>query len=194
MAMLLVLTLLATGTGDARPAYVTYESDRGPMLLGVVERADILEHFPDWPEELEGWQPDSTAVAHLAELDAPVLVRCVLGTWCEDSRREVPRFWRIMDALPDSVPLALEMVAVGRADDRKATEKLAELGLGDDYRSTHDVTAVPTFVFLDHQGRELGRIVETPDAGLAVDTVRVLEQCGVLRQASGGGGMHFRRE
>jgi len=73
-----------------------------------------------------------------------------------DSRRELPRFFAIMDAsgLPDS---RLTMVGVDRT--KKDAEGLAE---------KWSVTRVPTFVFLAGGG-ELGRVVERVPAGTTLE-------------------------
>jgi thiol-disulfide isomerase/thioredoxin len=75
-----------------------------------------------------------------------------MGTWCPDSKRELPRFFATMEAagIGDSV---LTMVGVDR------TKKDAE-GLTEQW----NITRVPTFVFL-RDGREFGRFVERTPAG-----------------------------
>jgi hypothetical protein len=83
----------------------------------------------------------------------------------------VPRFWKLLDAV-DNPHLALRMLAVGRSADAAAAEALSGLGHGDP-RDRWDVELVPTFVFRLH-GREIGRIVETPEASLEADAVRIL--------------------
>jgi hypothetical protein len=154
------------------PRHVSYDSDRGPLLLGPVAAADILAVYPDWPEELAGWQPDSVAVAELAAVTTPTDILCVMGTWCGDSQREVPRFWRLL-ADAGNPNLRLNMVAVGRAGDDAADRVLADLGLGGGYRAEHGIEKVPTFIF-SQGGRELGRIVETPVVSLGADAAGIL--------------------
>jgi hypothetical protein len=179
-----LLAVLAVGALAARagdpppvtpveaPRHVSYDSDRGPLLLGPVEAADILAAFPDWPEELEGWQPDAAAVAELAAVTTPTDILCVMGTWCGDSQREVPRFWRLL-ADAGNPNLRLNMVAVGRTGDDGADRVLADLGLGGDYRAEYGIEKVPTFIF-SQEGLEVGRIVETPVVSLAADAAGIL--------------------
>lgn len=174
---------LSANAGDppavAALGFVQHESDRGPLLLGRVDAADILAALPDWPEELDGWQPDATVVAALGAIATPTDILCVLGTWCEDSQREVPRFWRLLEAAGNP-HLRLSMVAVGRAGDPVANQTLADLGFGEDYRAEHGIEKVPTFVF-SHDGREIGRIVETPAVSLEVDAAGILGGAGLLQ-------------
>ncbi len=188
LVLLLVPAAALAGPGAETPAggghcpaeAVLFPSARGLELLGHVNEALIATHFPDWSQELEGWAPDSAAVTTLAKVDEPVDILCVLGTWCGDSRREVPRFWRLL-AGARNPRLELAMVAVGRADDADAREALAGLHVSetDDYRAEYRITNVPTFI-VSHGGEEIGRIVETPTVSLGADLVAILAQAGVL--------------
>jgi thiol-disulfide isomerase/thioredoxin len=88
-----------------------------------------------------------------------------MGTWCEDSQRELPHFYKILDHLgiPES---RLRVVALDNHPDRRKTSPDgAEQGWNIDY--------VPTFIFLKN-GKELGRIVETPLASLERDMINIL--------------------
>ena len=123
-----------------------------PPLLGHVTRAQ-LNDYESWKALMAAtYSPDAAAVATIKEKSSGVAVLLIMGTWCGDSKREVPRFFAIMDAagIPDS---ALTMVGVDRT--KKDTE-----GLTDKWT----ITRVPTFVFL-RDGKEVGRFVEKTPAG-----------------------------
>jgi hypothetical protein len=183
-AVVLVLMLFrsAAGSGqessaDAKPAaprerYTVYESERGPLLLGEVTRLDILTQFPTWTESYGSYELDQVALYRLDEIAWPVEIVCVLGTWCSDSEREVPRFWKMLDALKNE-NFTLQMLAVGRHADSTATALLADLGFAEDIRAGYDIEFVPTFIFLQY-GVEVGRIIETPRKSLESDTAAIL--------------------
>ena len=103
----------------AKPASLVYESERGRQLLGAVVREDFTTHLPDWDREYDTFAPDPAAVAVLADRSDPVRIVCVLGTWCGDSEREVPRFWKILDEALNPA-LEFSMLAVGHASDPEA--------------------------------------------------------------------------
>ena len=85
----------------------------------------------------------------------------LLGTWCGDSRREVPRFLRIADMA--GIPAdRITLVGVDRA--KKS---------GDGMSDRYPVEKVPTFIFLKG-GVEIGRIVETPAGTLEGDMLTIL--------------------
>jgi len=90
---------------------------------------------------------------------ADVLV--FFGTWCSDSRREVPHFLKIADAagIPGS---QVRLYALDRSI--KSPE-----GLTDTYR----IHRIPTIIFL-RGGTEVGRITESPRSTLEGDMVAIL--------------------
>jgi hypothetical protein len=166
-----------TPAADTAPTYLCHESDRGPLLLGTVDAGAILAAFPDWPEDLEDWLPDAAAITALRQVASSTDILCVLGTWCGDSQREVPRFWRLLE-ITANPNLRFTMVAVGRSTDAAAEQALAGLGLGASYRADHRTEKIPTFIF-SSEGREIGRIVETPQVSLEADALTILESAGL---------------
>ncbi|MEK7671115.1 MAG: thioredoxin family protein, partial [Bacteroidota bacterium] len=85
----------------------------------------------------------------------------VLGTWCSDSKREVPRFLKIVD-LSLIPPAQIQFYGVDR------TKKSSD-GVTDRYK----IERVATFIFLK-RGEEVGRIVESPKNSLEEDMLAIL--------------------
>jgi thiol-disulfide isomerase/thioredoxin len=85
-----------------------------------------------------------------------VTVLLIMATWCPDSKRELPRFFAIMDGVGMNEAM-LTMVGVDRT--KKDPEGLTE---------KWGITRVPTFVFL-RDGREVGRVVEKLPAGTTLE-------------------------
>jgi len=128
-----------------------------PPLLGHVSRAD-LKAYESWKSLFAAapYVPDPAAIAAIKSSARDVTVLLIMATWCPDSRRELPRYFAIMDAagVADST---LTMVGVDR------TKKDGE-GLTDKW----GITRVPTFVFL-RKGQEIGRVVERVPAGTTLE-------------------------
>ena len=83
------------------------------------------------------------------------------GTWCSDSRREVPHFLKIADDCGiDSSRIRL----YGLDGSKKSRD-----GLTDKYH----IDRVPTFIFLK-DGNEVGRITEKPTGTLEADMLAIL--------------------
>jgi thiol-disulfide isomerase/thioredoxin len=125
-------------------------------LLGHVTRDQVRAYAPWQPLFAEPYVPDSAAAAAIKANAEGVTVLLVMATWCPDSRREMPRFFAIMDGagIGDA---QLTMVGVDR------TKKDAE-GLTEKWA----ITRVPTFVFL-RNGQEAGRVVERTPAGSTLE-------------------------
>jgi len=90
-------------------------------------------------------------------------ITVVLGTWCPDSRREVPRFMKIVD-LWGFPKQKIHMIGVD-------LDKVAPLG----NFSLLDIQRVPTFIFYKNN-IEAGRIIETPVTSLEQDMVKILKE------------------
>lgn len=83
------------------------------------------------------------------------------GTWCSDSRREVPHLLKIADDCGiDSSRIRL----YGLDRSKKSSD-----GLTDKYH----IDRVPTFIFLKND-REVGRITEKPAGTLEADMLAIL--------------------
>ncbi|HEX5759379.1 MAG TPA: hypothetical protein VF121_09315 [Thermoanaerobaculia bacterium] len=134
-----------------------------PILTGEVTREQVEEFLPDWVQEEVAAQPDAAAVQALAAVPAGAEVTVYLGTWCSDSRRELARFWRVLDEAGGTLPFALRYVAVGR-DKNEPAALTAGAGL----------LYVPTFV-VERDGREVGRIVEAAPRGIEGDLAALLD-------------------
>lgn len=142
------------------------EKSGKPMLIGLCSKENLTNDstFSWWFEaEYDYYQPEDS-VMKLIDLNSVKIV-CVMGTWCSDSRREVPRFFKILDELKyDYNNLSLYCV------DRK---KKAE-GFDTDQ---FIIERVPTFIFYKNDS-EIGRIIETPVESLERDILNILKNVG----------------
>ena len=112
----------------------------------------------------DDYQPDPPVMEELMKTDISNLtITIVLGTWCPDSRREVPRFMKIIDLWG----FPLEKIRLIGVD----INKVAPLA---DYEAL-DIERVPTFIFYENNS-EKGRIIEVPVASLEVDSRDILNQ------------------
>jgi thiol-disulfide isomerase/thioredoxin len=130
-------------------------------LVGHVTRA-ALEDYETWKTlRAQDYTPDAAAVKAIAERGRDVAVLAIVATWCPDSKREVPRFFKIYDRA--GIDLArVTMVSVDRT--KKDAEGLTE---------KHQVLRVPTFVFF-RGGREIGRVTERAVTTLEADIAAIV--------------------
>ncbi len=66
-----------------------------PMLLGEVNREAFADTSYSWWFEsvYDMYEPDSSLIPEIADEIGNTDIKIVMGTWCSDSRREVPRFF-----------------------------------------------------------------------------------------------------
>jgi hypothetical protein len=133
-----------------------------PPLTGLVTR-EAVESFDDVWKGLraQDYEPDATGVATIRDNLKDVEVFAVVATWCPDTRRDLPRFFKIVDRAQWPMK-TITLLAVDR------TKKDAG-GLTEKW----NVTRVPTFIFT-RGGREIGRVVERPTTTLEKDIAAIL--------------------
>jgi hypothetical protein len=133
------------------------------MLIGDCVREDFQDtSFAKWfdPEYSE-YRVDTASADSLADAINNIDIVIVLGTWCSDSHREIPRFIKILDYLKyPSEKLTMKCV------DRKFKTLSSDIDI---YR----VEAVPSIIFYE-EGKELGRIIEVPDESLEKDMIKFI--------------------
>ena len=163
------LGLMALSTaGSAQVSSITSER---PTLVGTLTRTDLQRPpFAAWfDRQYSQYQPDSEMVDRLRAPLASVSIEVYFGTWCFDSRRQVPRLLRLLDALDfDDQRLLL----VGLSDRPMEFKKAP--GNPEVKRLVH---RTPTIIVL-REGTEVGRIVETPATSLEADLLAIVEGHG----------------
>lgn len=131
-------------------------------LTGVQSRwAFNQAPFNTWFDgRYDSYIPDPATVDLLKKELEGVTIRAYMGSWCGDSKREVPKFYKLMDAVGlDQSDLT--MIAVDRS-------KRQPVELVDGY----NVVRVPTFIFY-RNGTEIGRYVERPRESLEQDILKI---------------------
>jgi thiol-disulfide isomerase/thioredoxin len=133
-------------------------------LLGYFtrNRMSMPPHSEWFTSGYEEYQADADVLNKLKNIDKNNLViTIVLGSWCPDSRREVPRFMKIIDQW--SYPY--ENITFIGVDD----QKIAPIGNFEEL----EIKRVPTFIFFKNN-IEAGRIIEVPETSLEQDMVNIL--------------------
>jgi thiol-disulfide isomerase/thioredoxin len=174
-----IAAILATAACAAQPqpkpaapevaAPVAAPAPEEGVLVGPVTREKV-EASPEWVQAEVEAKPDPNVAAALASVPPGAEVEIFLGTWCGDSRREVPRFWKAVDAAGGAVPFQVHYVGVDHAKKEPAAEIARE-----------GVRYLPTFI-VRRGGHEVGRIVETSPNGIESDLLALLtgKASGVL--------------
>lgn len=141
------------------------ENEGEKMLLGLVNQEGFKDqsHFPWMYEEFESYKPNPTKLQEIKTLIDGVTLKVFMGTWCEDSQREIPRLYKILHTIDYNLS-SMEIAAVSH-------DKETPSGLEKGY----DLEYVPTIIFLKN-GKELNRIVEyTQGDTLEDDFITILK-------------------
>jgi len=137
-------------------------SDDEPMLLGKTSQEQLFFDFPEWREIYDAYKPDPEAIKILSNNKKNIRVEIYFGTWCSDSRRDVPAFLKIVD-MTRYIPK--ENISLFALDRNKKMPGEGESG--------KNIERVATFIFYSGD-KEIGRIVEFPDDTLEKDMVMIL--------------------
>lgn len=147
------LLLNSCGTNKKLNNVVYNQEVEQKILIGKIDRKGLMKKpFKEWfTEEYDNYTPDKNTLAKLNIADNAEII-IVLATWCPDSRREVPRFYKILDEIG--------------FDESKVTVYAVDRNLlaGDEDVAQYQIDKVPTIIY-KHYGYEAGRIVETPSFG-----------------------------
>jgi cyclophilin family peptidyl-prolyl cis-trans isomerase len=126
-----------------------------PFLLGPIQWEELAA-LTVWQEEYDAAQPNPAALEMLRSAAQSYRIVTVLGSWCHDSQREVPRLVKVLDQL-DGPVFSHEMIGVDRTRRIDDAELAAFAGV------ERTVDLVATIVVFDDTGVELGRVVETAE-------------------------------
>ncbi|UOY05089.1 thioredoxin family protein [Muricauda sp. SCSIO 64092] len=152
----------------AQTAYQEIATPNGdPFLLGKISKANLkASPYQTWyKNNYEAYPVDENLVSLFKkELNQHEVV-LFLGTWCGDSKREVPRMLKILETanFPEK---QLKIVALDRRKDNyKKGPNGEEIGW--------NIKRVPTLILLKN-GVETNRIVERPVDTLEEDLLAIL--------------------
>lgn len=143
-------------------------TERPAILLGAITKDSLLKPpYNKWyMQEYNEYGPSPAVISELRKLNTKnITVSVFLGTWCGDSRRDVPRFLKILDAIAFPAD-RVSMYALGGFDSLyKQSPWHEEVGKG--------IFRVPIFIIYKN-GVEVNRINEFPVTSMEKDFYAIL--------------------
>jgi thiol-disulfide isomerase/thioredoxin len=126
-----------------------------PMLLGAISIEELQqEPFAEWYQmESDGYEVDTELTNAISD-PGQYTYEVFLGTWCGDSRREVPR----MEKIFSEMGIDMSNVLIVTLDRDKISPNGEQEG--------KDIRYVPTLI-VNKDNQEIGRIVESPSSETA---------------------------
>ncbi len=164
---MLILSLLSyTMLAQEINQEITIENQQ-PFLVGQIDVKGLnTKPYKNWYHTNHtSYTVDTETTSSFKNELAQYKILVFMGTWCGDSKREVPRFIKILEAANFSMN-NLKIVAVDRRKEfYKKSPAGEEWGLS--------IKRVPTFIFYK-DGKEVNRIIESPIITLEKDIKAIL--------------------
>lgn len=135
------------------------------MLTGLKTKNDLqVAPFNTWftPAEDE-YKTNISTITLLKNAPQDYEITIFMGTWCDDSKTQVPHFYKILN----EIDFDLSKVKLITMDRSKTTSEKFEEGL--------NISNVPTFIFYKN-GKEMHRIVESPVESLEADMLKIISE------------------
>ena len=144
------------------------QEDGRKFMVGKINLEGLHnEPYQQWFHQgMKTYTVDETLVELFKKDLSEYNIKLFLGTWCGDSKREIPRFIKILEAA--NFPMEqLEIIALDRRKEQyKKSPTGEEKGL--------NIIKVPTMIFFKN-GKEINRIVERPIASLEEDIAQIVQ-------------------
>ncbi|MBO9202742.1 MULTISPECIES: thioredoxin family protein [Niastella] len=137
------------------------------ILLGKCTRERLAQPpFDVWyTKNFSTYTVDSNTASQIKHLLRNKRFLLFMGTWCGDSRREVPRIYKILDYC-EVKPSQIQLITLNNSDTAyKKSPGHEEQGL--------NIRRVPTLLIFENQ-REVGRVVESPVTSLEKDIMAIV--------------------
>tara|TARA_B100000287_G_scaffold112192_1_gene104513 strand:- start:2981 stop:3529 length:549 start_codon:yes stop_codon:yes gene_type:complete len=164
-SILLFLLASCGNNQNQKPLPVEYgETIEGKViLLGKINRANLeqSEHVSWFKKEYDLYKVNNQWVESVEKYFDDINLKLFMGTWCEDSEREVPPIFKLLDA----VNFDQKKIDIYAMSEEKTTPENYENGL--------NIIKVPTLIFYKN-GKELNRFVEFSIVSLEDDIKKIV--------------------
>ena len=137
-------------------------------LIGDFERKDLTKSpYDSWYiENYDNYELDVETAKKIKKLiNRKISIKVIMGTWCSDSRDNVPGFFKLMDYLKFN---NRRVELIGLDVDKKNPNE-------DELK--YDIINIPTFIFYKN-GEEINRIVELTIESIEKDILKILDGSG----------------
>lgn len=157
--------IIETSSGETKKnaREITAKKDTNGYLIGIANKESFQDaSFKEWfNSKYAAYISDKETINQLTYALKGYTIKGFMGTWCGDSKRETPHFYKILEQSGfDNNDF--ELITVNRS--KKTPDNLQE-GL--------KIKRVPTFIFYK-EGKEVGRYVEYPRETLEKDILKIV--------------------
>lgn len=118
-------------------------------------------HSKWFNESYDDYEVDQKTIKKLKKHTDGITIKVFMSVWCHDSHREVPRLYKILEAI-NFDENNIEVIALNRA---KKTPKNLQKG--------YSIKRTPTLIFYKN-GQEISRFVELSKRSLEKDMLKII--------------------
>ncbi|MBW7888845.1 MAG: thioredoxin family protein [Bacteroidetes bacterium] len=151
--------------GCAHIRTIEYDAAGNKILRGTIHR-NMIEadsSFPWFKENYRTYQPDTSVMSILKESKENIHCLLFFGTWCSDSKLEVPRMFKVFDELGIS---NADVTLIGIDHEKKSVDNLPK---------KYKINRIPTLIVFRGE-KEIGRIIESPIQSIEIDLLAILHK------------------
>ena len=139
----------------AQTSEVSRDGHGNKVIKGFLSRQELATDtsFGWFARNQEGYVPEQNALQALRANRDSVNIIAFGGTWCDDTKYILPKFF----VLADAAGLSQDRITIVGVDHNKKTLQHLSEAFG--------ITHVPTIIVM-RNGREVGRVIEYGHAGM----------------------------
>lgn len=154
-------------TSEVTAEATATSEEQETMLTGKISKEDLQkEPYRSWfNENYESFEPAQQSLETVSSNIDDYEIEVFMGTWCEDSQREVPKFFKLLE----EANYDLDKLTVYAVDRNKNLPEGKEVPT--------EFEMVPTIVFYKN-GKEVNRFVEFPQETLEKDIAKIVSGQG----------------
>lgn len=158
---ILLLIAITITSCSPKAKFAMYNDQK--ILIGKGSIKDLQqEPFNEWfAQSYNNYSLTEEMKSEIQKNLKDYTITIFMGTWCEDSQNQVPKFYKILEDV-DFPSKKITLITMARD---KTTPEQFEKGL--------NITNVPTFIFYKN-GKEVNRIVESPVVSLEQDMLDII--------------------
>lgn len=161
--LFVILLITLTFQQCSSPKTFSWKTDKSDQILDGSVHKDILnnpEKFPWFYYGKQAYKPDTAAVRILKGMDTSLYVMIFAGSWCADTQKELPIFFKVAEA----AGINNSHIGVLMVDKNKQSAYFNVNAM--------EIRHIPTFIVY-RNGKELGRIVEKTEVSMEADLLKI---------------------
>ncbi len=163
LKILLLFVLYSCKTIDWNNHQNNIHKNLKGYLVGIANKSFFKQKYKWFNKHYFEYKFDKQVIKRLKADKNNIKIIAFMGTWCDDSQKEIPYFCKVLDAINFDYK-KLKIIAVNRWKNANGLQ-----------RGWH-VKKVPTFIVLKSE-KEIGRIVEYPNknSNLERDLLKIIK-------------------